>query len=125
MSGVQPLVDPLEIREPLLPVPPDFQRFIVADPLELATLDLRDSGDSLIDKFFEFFVGRAYAQAIKVEILPVPGEGVTIDPNEVGIDPRKTAGKRFVVQGFRIDDRAIYSASDLIIDLRLFAGALR
>ena len=124
LSGAQIIVEPLVVREPLPSVPVAFQRFIVEDPLEFATLDPHH-GRSPVEKFFNFFVGRAYAQAIEVEVLPVPGEAVTIDPTEVGIDPRKTVGKRFVVQSFGTNDSASYSATDLIIDLRLFREALR
>lgn len=125
LSGIQLILEPLAIREPLVPVPPDFEKFVVDDPLELAARALEGPRYSFIELLLGLLGSRANAQSIKVEVVPLLKGATIVNSREVGLDPRDLADKRFVVQSFGVQEGVSYSATDLSTDLRLFGGVVR
>lgn len=123
LSGIQLIVAPLKVREPLPPLPGPFEQFRLNEQeIEIVRAH---SESPLFDNVLRWLVRTAYAQSITIEIEELNAPINLIDPNDIRLGLDAGIKSRYVIQDFQFQDDEIYPLTQLGIDLSILGSAAK
>lgn len=125
LSGAQLFLAPLTMHEALPDLPDAFKPYLSDSPIQIAQASGRSSSfATLLGRMTDLLSTPANAQAISVQVRAASSTAAAVLPKEIGLDPRRLNGRRFLV-ATSLQSSPTYSAAELLTDLRIFSEMVR